>query len=181
MMFTYHPRDGHPPSKGWSPTIQNRVTNLPKDGHPFYKGWSPTIPTLVKHHPHDGHLQTVEWPTTIPGTVITFLRTVNHHFQDGQLDLEFDSCAAQLFFSYFLSDSSPTWNELLWQIHLFCGKMQLTDQLFYRNWKCQAEGLEVRLNVYNRMEYYIINIHWTSVYMPSLPKILFLHFTPLWL
>ena len=46
--------------------------------------------------PMDGHPPTVEWSTTIPGMVVTFLRTVTHHFLDGQLDLEFDSNAAQL-------------------------------------------------------------------------------------
>ena len=86
-------------------------TNFLKDGHPFYKGWSPTIPMMVKHHaqdgdtsskviavnhPQDGHPLTIEWSTTIPEMVNTFNRTVTHHIQDGQLDLEFDSSTGQL-------------------------------------------------------------------------------------
>ena len=88
---------------GWSPTIQNTVTNLPKDGHPFSKGWSPTNPRMVPpskgmvtYHPQDGHQPTVEWSTTILWMVISFPRMVTHHFQDDQLDLEFDSSADQL-------------------------------------------------------------------------------------
>ena len=38
----------------------------------------------------------IEWSTNIPGMVITFPRLVTHHFQDGQLDMEFDSSEAQI-------------------------------------------------------------------------------------
>ena len=55
------------------------VGNYPQDDHKQSKG-------MVKHHPQDGHQLTEEWSTTFLGMVITFLRTVTHHFQDGQLD-----------------------------------------------------------------------------------------------
>ena len=58
------------------------VTHFPKD--------------LVARHPHDGHTPTVSCSPTIPGMVITFLSTVTHHLQGGQLDFEFDSSASQL-------------------------------------------------------------------------------------
>ena len=62
-MVTYHPRDGHPPSQGWSPTIEiwsptfpNMVTHVPKAGHqssqgwvkPPSKDWSPTNPMRIE-------------------------------------------------------------------------------------------------------------------------------------
>ena len=55
---------------------------------------------MFTHHPKVW-LQTstsmfIEWSTNIPGMVITFPRLVTHHFQDGQLDMEFDSSEAQI-------------------------------------------------------------------------------------
>ena len=88
--------DVHLPSLGWSPTIKNRVANLPKDGHPFSKEWSPTISKMVKQHPQDCQTPSPGWSTTIPWMVNTFTTTVTQHFQDGQLDLEFDFRTAQL-------------------------------------------------------------------------------------
>ena len=74
--------DVHLLSSGWSPTIPRIVThhpkygtNLPKDGHQFSKDWSPSITKMVKHN---------------------FSQDSHPPFQDGQLDLEFDSSAAQL-------------------------------------------------------------------------------------
>jgi len=88
-MVTHFPEDGHQPSPGWSPTIPRMVNYHPQDGHPPLKG-------MVTHHPQGGHPPTVKWWITIPGMVVTVPRTVTHHFQDGQLDLEIDSRAAQL-------------------------------------------------------------------------------------
>ena len=83
------------------------VTNLPKDGHQFSKGGSLAIPsmgnTIQRLIQRYGCIPSQGWSTTknriattIPRMVITFPRTVTHHFQDGQLDLKFDSKAAQL-------------------------------------------------------------------------------------
>ena len=76
-MVTNHPQDGQTPSPQCSPTIQ-RYACRPQDGHP----------------------PTVEWSTIIPGMIITFSKTVTHHFQDGQLDLEFDSSVVQFLFFF---------------------------------------------------------------------------------
>ena len=81
--------DVHLPSPGWSPNIPRMVKHHPLDGHSPSKG-------IVAHHPKHDHLVAVKWLPTMPGMVITFPRTVTHHFQDGQLDLEFDSSVAQL-------------------------------------------------------------------------------------
>ena len=73
------------------------VTNIPQDGQTPLTGRSPTIQRLVTHKPieathhnQDGQPPTVEWSPTIHGRIIT------HHLQDGQLDLELNSSAAQL-------------------------------------------------------------------------------------
>ena len=62
--------------KGWSPTFQWLVTHLPKEGHPPSQGWSITIPRIWCCS-QDGHPPTVGWPPTIPRWAFTFLRTVN--------------------------------------------------------------------------------------------------------
>ena len=66
----YHPPDGHPPSQGWSTTIQYMVTNHPKDGHSFSKGWSLTIPWMVTNPPQDGHPPSPRGSCTIQSLVI---------------------------------------------------------------------------------------------------------------
>ena len=71
LMVSHHPQQGHPPSQGWSPTIQNlpkgsvqQTWNLaPRlisqnqdkmtsamDGQPPSQGWSTTNPWMVTHH-----------------------------------------------------------------------------------------------------------------------------------
>ena len=64
--------DVHLLSPGWSPIIQNVVTNLPKDGNPFSKGLSTTIPMKVKHRAQDGHSPTVEWSWSLSSTKLEF-------------------------------------------------------------------------------------------------------------
>ena len=94
--------DGHTPSLGWSPTIENMVTNLPEDGHSFSKdgqqlspGWSPTISRRVTHHPKfchpptRGRLPTIIgrvtvpmiWSHTIPKMVTHQQYKAHHHSQ----------------------------------------------------------------------------------------------------
>ena len=58
--------DGQPPSTGWSPTIQKKVTQLPKEGHPPSAVWSHTIPRIVIHHHWDGNQSFLGWLPTIP-------------------------------------------------------------------------------------------------------------------
>ena len=94
----------HLPSQGWSPIIPRMVSHLqnygyfvPKDHHPFSNGCSPSTLSMVNHYTQDSHALAEEWSTTIPGMVINFPKTVTHHFQDGQLAMEFDSSPAQLF------------------------------------------------------------------------------------
>ena len=82
-MVTNLPKDGYPFSKDWSPNIPRRVKHHGQDGNPPYKGWSPT------NQRNATHPSTVEWSPTFP-------RAVTYHIQDGQLNLEFDSCAAQI-------------------------------------------------------------------------------------
>ena len=68
-MVHHHPQDGHPPSRGWSSTIQDlperivlQTWNLAarlytkKQGQvscvlsPLSPGWSPNIPRMITHH-----------------------------------------------------------------------------------------------------------------------------------
>ena len=61
----------------------------------IYLPWSTRL--TVVYNIRKQHINsTVEWSTTIPAMVITFLRMVTHHFQDGQQNLEFDSSATKL-------------------------------------------------------------------------------------
>ena len=87
-IVTYHSRNGHPLSKGWSPTNQNlpegsvllalnlahrfnsqnqdhwMVSHPPKDGHPPTQGWLPTIKNLkefVIWHQDLTHKIKAEW------------------------------------------------------------------------------------------------------------------------
>ena len=53
-------------------------------------------PTIQRYGCKQAPVCSVEWSTNIPGMVITFPRLVTHHFQDGQLDMEFDSSEAQI-------------------------------------------------------------------------------------
>ena len=88
-MVINHPQDGHPLSPGGSPSTYSLVTHHPKEGRPPSSGWSPTvlriwlhtIPMMVTHQQYNAH------PYPWDG----------YHFLQGrQLDLEFDSSAAQL-------------------------------------------------------------------------------------
>ena len=111
--------DGHAPSPGWSPTILRMITppskiwaptfpeivNLfPKDGHQLSPGWPNTIPTMVIHHLKVGHpLSQGYGRTPSPGWSPTNIRmittihgmVITNCLQDGLLDLEFYSKAAQ--------------------------------------------------------------------------------------
>ena len=88
-MVNHHPKEGHPPSKIWSPTNLRKAARHHQEGHPLSQGydctpspwWSPSNSLKL---------------TTIHRIVITFPSTVTHHLQDGQLDLGFDSSAAKL-------------------------------------------------------------------------------------
>ena len=93
-MVIHHTKNGQPPSEIRSLAFSKIVTHFLKDGHQPSPGWPNTILRMVTHHS-----ATVIWATTIPRMVIIFPRTVTHHFQDGQLELEFDSSAAQLVIS----------------------------------------------------------------------------------
>ena len=145
-MVTNNPEDGHPFSKGWSPTISKMDTQHPQEDHPPFKGWSPTNQRKATHHHLDGHqLSQGYGHTPSPGWTLTNIRmvshhpwdsyphtnTVTHHLQDGQIDLECDSCAAQLvillllggFKKCFLSKISPVksiwWGDAPWISSLF--------------------------------------------------------------
>ena len=80
-MVTYHPQDGHPPSPGGSLTIRSLVIHQSRKSRQASSGWSPTNSRMVPTNSLDCY---------------RFPRTVTRHLQDGQLDIEFDSCAAQL-------------------------------------------------------------------------------------
>ena len=63
-MVTYHPRDGHPPTQAWSPTIRIFTTDLEFVTKTYLTklipggkchGWSSTISRMVAHYPKDGH------------------------------------------------------------------------------------------------------------------------------
>ena len=49
---------------------------------------------MVTDPPQDDHPLTVEWSPPLPKMIIPFPRMVTHHFQDVQIDLEFDPSAA---------------------------------------------------------------------------------------
>ena len=148
--------DGHPPSQGWSSTIQNMVSSLPKDGHLFSKLWSQMIPRMVKphpqecypptkglsptnprkdiHHHQDGNLLAKRYGwTPSPEWSSKNCRMVTHHINDGQLDLEFDSSPAQ-------QDSWRTW----------CGTATHPSLCIVVSWlhcsKCLLSPLTSRVN-----------------------------------
>ena len=129
--------DVHLPSPVWSPTIPRMVSHLqnhgyfvPKDRDPFSNGCSPSTLSMVNHYTQDSHALAEEWSTTIPGMVINFPKTVTHHFQDGQLDLEFDSSTAQLVFYYFhLNQFRVKAIKFLMQIALFKTTHEILDNL----------------------------------------------------
>ena len=54
-----HPRDGHPLSPGWSPTIHRTFTQhlQIKDGHQLSPLRTPAVPRMLvlNHHPQDSH------------------------------------------------------------------------------------------------------------------------------
>ena len=58
----YHPQNGHSPMWGQLSTIERMVppfpwmlTKQPQDGHPGSPGWSPSIHIMVNHHPRHSH------------------------------------------------------------------------------------------------------------------------------
>ena len=51
-----------------------------------------------------------------PGMVITFPKTVTHHLQDDQLDLEFDS-SADLIFCFVLHEQSVSSQKYYYMFH----------------------------------------------------------------
>ena len=82
----------------WSPTMLRMVVHQPKDGHPPTLGWSPTrrkcttdfkfgiYTLLTKKHlmttVMDGHLPSLGWPPPIQGCSPTYLRMVTHQMED---------------------------------------------------------------------------------------------------
>ena len=83
-MVTYHPLDGHPPSKIWSPTFQNMVTiqklvtHQAKEGHPPSPVWSLTVPSLLSHTiPRMITHQSQVWLSLLPAQSPIISRRVN--------------------------------------------------------------------------------------------------------
>ena len=133
MMVTHHRKDGHPPSKiwsplskRWSPIFQIIVPNDPQYGQTPSPGGSPIIqilpptnPRNATHHHLDGHPLSKRYGCTpSPGWSANNSRIVTHHLQDCQIDLEFDSSAAKLvsfFFPY-----NPIFSPIFTFIFCFC-------------------------------------------------------------
>ena len=97
-MVIHHPKYGHLSSKRQTPIFQIMVPNGPQDGQTPSPGGSPskdlspTKPRKATYHHQDGHPLSQQYGCkTSPGWSV-----VTHHLKDGQLDLEFDSSAAQL-------------------------------------------------------------------------------------
>ena len=77
-------KDGHPPSKGWSPTIQRMVTHHPKDGHPPFKIYQKEVYyrleiwNLALTHKIKTRCSAAGQPPS-PGWSPTIRRMVTHH------------------------------------------------------------------------------------------------------
>ena len=74
-MVVHQPKDGHPPTLGWSPTRRKCTTDFKFGTYTLLTkirlgenchGWLLTNPTMVTHQPKNGHPPAQGWSPTHP-------------------------------------------------------------------------------------------------------------------